>query len=38
METTLAAHPKLKAICDAVAANEDIKKWLGTSMRGVQGF
>ena len=36
MEAALATHPKLKAICDTVAAHEGIKKWLG--MRGVQGF
>ena len=36
MEAALATCPKLKANCDAVAAHENIKKWLG--MRGVQGF
>jgi glutathione S-transferase len=32
----LAAHPKIKASCDAVAAHPNVQKWL--SIRGVQGF
>lgn len=36
MEAALAGCPKIKAICDAVAANEGMKKWL--AMRGPQGF
>ena len=36
MDSALAKHPKIKAICDTVANNANIKKWLAT--RGVQGF
>jgi len=36
MESALNAHPKLKAICNTVASNENVKKWL--SVRGVQYF
>jgi glutathione S-transferase len=32
----LASHPKLKAIVDNVAANQNLQKWLAT--RGKQGF
>jgi len=35
-DAALAAHPKLKAIVDQVAANENVKKWMAT--RGKQGF
>lgn len=35
-DAALEKHPKLKAICESVAANESIQKWLGS--RGVQGF
>ena len=36
MAAELARHPKLSAICAAVAANANIQKWL--AMRGPQGF
>jgi glutathione S-transferase len=35
-EAFLAKHPKLKASCDAVANNENIKKW--RDVRGMQHF
>lgn len=36
VDAALAKHPKLKASCDAVAANANAQKWL--SSRGVQYF
>jgi glutathione S-transferase len=36
VDAALANYPKLKASCDAVAANANVQKWLST--RGVQGF
>lgn len=36
MEQAMAAYPKIRAICDTVASNENVKKWLST--RGVQNF
>jgi len=36
LAAALAAHPKIKASCDAVAANKNIQKWLAT--RGTQYF
>lgn len=35
-EAALAAHPKIKACCDSVAANANVQQWLAT--RGKQGF
>lgn len=35
-DLALSKHPKLKACCEAVASNANIKKWL--DMRGVQSF
>lgn len=36
MEQARAAHPKIRAICDSVAANENVQQWLST--RGLQRF
>ena len=35
-DLALSKYPKLKASCEAVASNANIKKWL--DMRGVQSF
>jgi hypothetical protein len=35
-DAALAKHPKLAAICQTVAGNANIQKWLAT--RGAQGF
>ena len=35
-DAALANHPKIAASCAAVAANENVQRWL--SMHGVQGF
>lgn len=35
-DAALAKHPKIKACCDAVAANANFQKWL--AIRGVQSF
>jgi hypothetical protein len=36
LAAALAAHPRIKASCDAVASNENIQRWLAT--RGTQEF